>query len=120
MDMDLDDGSEPEVIEVVMMGTWTRPEAIDLLEEALPNHAHLKALWERIVVKVEDGKALIGLPITSKVTDETRDNHARHLHSLLKLLGLPLVRSPMALDLITTTDEDLRSLHYEAPVKQKK
>ena len=120
MDIDLEEGDTPTQGEVAVMGTWTRPEAIDLLEEALPNHAHLKALWERIVVKVEDGKALIGLPITSKVTDETRDNHARHLHSLLKLLGLPLVRSPMALDLITTTAEELRPLHYEPPTKPKK
>ncbi len=102
-----------------MMGTWTRPEAIDLLEEALPHAAHLKPLWERIVVKVEDGKALIGLPITSKVTDDTCDNHARHLHSLLRLLGLPLVRSPMALDRITTTSLNLRSLKYEPPAKEK-
>lgn len=120
MDIDLDE--DPSLLqgEVAVMGTWTQPEAIDLLEESLPNHAHLKALWERIVVKIENDKALIGLPITSKVTDETRDNHARHLHSLLKLLGLPLVRSPMALDLIATDGADLRPLHYEAPAKQKK
>jgi hypothetical protein len=119
MDIDLDDGSEAPEDDVVVMGTWTRPEAIDLLEDALPHAAHLKPLWERIVVKVEEGKALIGLPITSKVTDDTCDNHARHLYSLLKLLGLPLVRSPMALDRITTGGGGLRTLNYEPPAKEK-
>lgn len=119
MDIDLDEGSELNTGEVVVMGKWTRLEAIDLLEEALPNATHLKPLWERIMVKEEDGKALIGLPVTSKVTDDTCDNHARHLYSLLNLLGLPIVRSPMALDRITTSNEGLRPLHYTPPAKEK-
>ncbi len=120
MEFDFDDDAELPEGDVMVMGTWTRPEAIDLLEDALPNAAHLQPLWERIVVKLEDGKALVGLPITSKVTDENCDNHARHLHSLLRMLGLPLVSSPMALDRIRTSEAELRPLHYEAPEREKK
>ena len=120
MDFDFDDDTELPEGEVLVMGVWTRPEAIDLLEEALPHVEHLQPLWERIVVKVEDGKALVGLPVTSKITDETCDNHARHLHSLLRMLGLPLVKSPMALERITSLSEDLRPLHYVPPERDKK
>jgi len=119
MKIDFDDGERPED-EVVVMGVWTRVEAIGLLEDALPLHAHLQALWERIVVKEEDGKALIGLPLTAKVTSETCDNHARHLFSLLRMLGLPVVTSPMALEQISTGAEGLRPLHYVPPEREKK
>ncbi len=95
-----------------MMGTWTQPEAIELLEEALNHASHLKPLWERIRVKEEGGRSLIGLPISSKVTDDTCDNHARHLWSLLNVLGLPLVPSPMALQRFDVDEDDLRPLIY--------
>jgi hypothetical protein len=120
MDFDFDDEDQLPDGDVVVMGLWTRPEAIDVLEDALHQQPHLQPLWERIVVLVEEGRALIGLPITSKVTDETCDNHARHLHSLLRMLGLPLVKSPMALERIQVTDADLRPLNYEPPEREKK
>jgi hypothetical protein len=104
---------------VTMVATWTDPAAIELLETSLPHVTHLKPLWERIRVKIVDGRACIGLPLSAKVTDETCDNHARHLYSLFNLLGVPLVPSPMALQRITLEDGDMRPLFYVDPKEEK-
>ncbi len=104
---------------VTMVATWTDPAAVELLETAIPNMTHLKPLWERIRVKVEDGRALVGLPISAKVTDETCDNHARHFWSLLNLLGVPLVPSPMALKRLEVDLLELRPLFYIDPKEEK-
>lgn len=112
--MDDDEADDIFVFEgaTTVMGTWTQPEAIELLEEALNHAGHLKPLWERIRVKDEGTRSLIGLPISSKVTDDTCDNHARHLWSLLNVLGLPLVPSPMALQRIEVDEAELRPLIF--------
>jgi hypothetical protein len=102
-----------------MVATWTDPAAVELLEAALPLTTHLKPLWERIRVKVEDQRACVGLPISAKVTDETCDNHARHFWSLLNLLGVPLVPSPMALQRIEVDAEGVRPLFYIDPKEEK-
>ena len=105
------DASQSE--EVVMMGTWTRPEAVELIEDALPQAAHLRPLWERVLIKDAEGRSLIGLPLSSKVTEDTCDNHARHLWSLFNMLGLPLVTSPMALKRFRVPRSQLRPLNYD-------
>jgi hypothetical protein len=104
---------------IVMIGTWTEPTAITLLEAAIPNVTHLKPLWERIRVLVVDDRAWVGLPITAKVTDENADNHARHLYSLLNLLGVPLAASPMSLERHEADPEDLAPLFYLDPKVEK-
>ena len=104
---------------VTMVATWTDPAAVELLEAALPHTTHLKPLWERIRVKVEEQRALVGLPISAKVTDETCDNHSRHFWSLLNLLGVPLVPSPMALKRMEVDGADLRPLFYIDPKEEK-
>lgn len=104
---------------VTMVATWTDPAAVELLEAALPHTTHLKPLWERIRVLVEDQRALVGLPISAKVTDETCDNHARHFWSLLNLLGVPIVPSPMALKRLEVDGEGLRPLFYIDPKEEK-
>lgn len=105
--------------QTVLVGTWTEPTAIELLEAALYNTTHLKPLWERIRVQIVDGRAWVGMPITSKVTDENADNHARHFYSLLNLMGVPLVPSPMALERLEVPTEDLKPLHYIDPKVEK-
>jgi len=97
--------------------TWTDPAAIDLLEAAIANAGHLKPLWERIRVREEpDGRALVGVPVSNKVTQETCDNHARHFFSLLNLLGVPLVPSPMSLQTLELDDPNsVRALVYDDP-----
>jgi hypothetical protein len=105
--------SEENSSELVMVATWTDPAAVELLEAALPNAAHLKPLWERILVYTEGGRACIGLPITAKVTDDSVENHARHLYSLFNLLGLPLVPSPMALKRVRVPADGARPLIFE-------
>ena len=104
---------------VTMVATWTDPAAVELLEAALPHTTHLKPLWERIRVKVESQRACVGLPISAKVTDETCDNHARHFWSLLNLLGVPLVPTPMGLQRLEVEGEGLRPLFYVDPKEEK-
>jgi len=118
---DIDEVEEPEDlgVDVTLMAAWTDPAAITLLEQALPNTSHLKPLWERIRVHIVDGRACVGLPIASKVNDETCDNHARHLYSLLNLLGVPLATSPMALIQVVVNSKQLRPLHYVDPRVEK-
>ena len=115
-DLDLDPEADTRV---VMIGTWTEPTAITLLEAAIPNITHLKPLWERIRVLIVDDRAWVGLPITNKVTDENADNHARHLYSLLNLLGVPLAASPMSLERHEAFPEDLAPLFYLDPKVEK-
>ena len=116
----IDDLDQNEENAVVMVGVWTEPTAIELLETAIPNATHLKPLWERIRVEVIDDRAWIGLPITNKVTDENADNHARHFYSLLNLLGVPLAPSPMSLERRELTDETpLKPLFYLDPKVEK-
>ncbi|MEE2829466.1 MAG: hypothetical protein VX498_09770 [Myxococcota bacterium] len=105
--------------QVMMSGTWTESAAIELLEAALPNTTHLKPLWERIRVYRKDNACWVGLPITAKVSDEAADNHARHLYSLLNLLGVPLVPSPMALERLVVERDELAPLHYIDPRVEK-
>ncbi len=104
-------------VAITMMVTWTDPAAIELLEAAIANAGHLKPLWERIRVREEpDGRALVGVPVSNKVTQETCDNHARHFYSLLNLLGVPLVPSPMSLQRLDVADAaTVRPLHFEDP-----
>ena len=99
------------------MMTWTDPAAIELLEAAISSAGHLKPLWERIRVREEpDGRAMVGVPVANKVTQETCDNHARHFYSLLNLLGVPLVPSPMSLQRLDVDNPDsIRPLHFEDP-----
>jgi len=114
------DDLDPEAEDRIMMiGTWTEPTAITLLEAAIPNVTHLKPLWERIRVQIIDDRAWVGLPITAKVTSENADNHARHLYSLLNLLGVPLASSPMSLERHEAIPEDLKPLFYLDPKVEK-
>jgi len=114
------DEQEVKIVpDVTMMGCWTDPAAVELLESSLVHATHLKPLWERILVKEDDGRVCIGLPLATKVTEDNLDNHARHFWSLLNLLGLPLVPSPMALDQVEFPRDQLRPLHYIDPKAEK-
>lgn len=118
--MIIDDLESKEEVTAVMVGVWTAPTAIELLEAAIIEATHLKPLWERIRVEVIDDRAWVGLPITSKVTDENADNHARHFFSLLNLLGVPLAPSPMALERRELVDDgNLKPLFYLDPKVEK-
>ena len=100
--------SDPEP--VVLIAALSEAAAVQLIEAALPHASHLRPLWERILVGEYDGQMAIGVPITSKVTTDTIENHSRHLYSLLNLLGVPLVTSPMALTIIEIQRSALRPL----------
>jgi len=117
--MIIDDLEPEENTRTVMIGTWTEPTAVQLLETAIPNATHLKPLWERIRVQIIDDRAWVGLPITAKVTDENADNHARHFYSLLNLLGVPLAPSPMSLERHEAEPEELKPLFYLDPKVEK-
>ena len=95
---------------VVLVAALSEQAAVDLIEAALPHATHLHPLWERILVGGYDGKMAIGVPITTKVTSDTIENHSRHLYSLLNLLGVPLVTSPMALSTVEIPRHGLRPL----------
>lgn len=111
----MDDEAPARVGPVTMIGTWTDPAAIEVLEAALPATGHLRPLLERIRVRVGDGRACVGIPLGSRVTDESCDNHARHLFSLLTLLGVKLVPSPMALERVQVDAAELRPLRFAEP-----
>ena len=89
---------------------YTEPEGIDLLEARLEDALHLRPMWERIRTGESEGRFFIGMPITSKVTGDTVENHSRHLHSLLRLLDLPLTSSYDQVERIEVPDEQLRAL----------
>ena len=85
-------------------------EGVDLLESRLEDSLHLRPMWERMRVGESDGRTFIGLPITSKVTSDTIENHARHLHSLLRLLDLRLTTSHEQVATVEVETATLRSL----------
>ncbi|MBN94010.1 MAG: hypothetical protein CL928_08040 [Deltaproteobacteria bacterium] len=101
---------QPDDDVVVLVAALSEQAAVDLIEAALPHATHLRPLWERILVGGYDGQMAIGVPITTKVTSDTIENHSRHLYSLLNLLGVPLVTSPMALSTLEIPRSDLRAL----------
>ncbi len=67
-------------------------------------------MWERMRTGDTDGRTFLGLPIATKVTSDTIENHARHLHSLLRLLDLRLTNSYMDVATVEVNPDTMRSL----------
>ncbi|MBJ95397.1 MAG: hypothetical protein CMP23_13120 [Rickettsiales bacterium] len=107
---------------LILVGAVIDPAAIVLVEASLHQATHLRPLWERLVVgeEPEQGRTVLGLPLSNKVTSDSIDNHSRHLFSLLNLLGVPLVTSPMMLERYDLERSSLRRLNGPAPRGDKK
>ena len=107
---------------LILVGAVIDPAAIVLVEASLHQATHLRPLWERLVVgeEPEQGRTVLGLPLSNKVTSDSIDNHSRHLFSLLNLLGVPLVTSPMMLERYDLERSSLRRLKGPAPRGDKK
>ncbi len=82
--------SEEDDEGTTLVVAYVDPDSIRLLEQRLEESLHLRPMWERIRTGESDGRAFLGLPVASKVTQDTVENHARHLHSLLRLMDLPI------------------------------
>jgi hypothetical protein len=105
------DGGDPLLgDDVVLVGATVDASDVLRLEAALAAAQHLKPQWERIQVGARDGKAVLGLPLLSRATEDAVDNHARHLVSLLSLLGVPLAGSHSALRKFDLHRSELRAL----------
>ena len=85
----------------------------------MANATHLKPMWERVRIKDDGDRVLIGVPVHNKVTQETCDNHKRHFYSLLNLLGVPLATSPMALTEIEVFLDEVRPIPFDDPKSKK-
>jgi len=112
----IDEGS------VVLVAATIDPAAVILVEAALHHAPHLRPLWERLLVgeEPEQGRTVLGLPLSNKVTSDSIENHSRHLFSLFNLLGVPLVSSPMMLDRFDVKRSAMRTLNGPAPRSEKK
>jgi cell division protein FtsB len=95
--------------DLVMVAALTEPLAIELLLASLPDAMHLRPLWERLVVVDLPECIAIGLPIATKVTKDSVENHRRHLFSLLSLLKVPLVTDARHLHRITVSRDAVRT-----------
>lgn len=89
---------------------YTEPEGVALLEAKLEDSLHLRPMWEKLRTGEANGRTFLGLPITTKVTRDTIENHSRHLHSLLRLLDLPLTSSYLQVEEIEVPADALRAL----------
>jgi len=107
---------------MVMIAAIIDPAAIALVEESLHHATHLRPLWERLLVgeEPEQGRTILGMPMSNKVTSDTIENHSRHLFSLFNLLGVPLVSSPMMLQRFDVTRDAMRGLNGPAVRADKK
>lgn len=94
---------------------FLEPEGVDLVEAKLVDSLHLRPMWERMRTGQSDGRTFLGLPIASKVTDDTVENHARHLHSLLRLLDLRLTTRFDEVATVEVETDGLRALEVLAP-----
>ena len=114
-----------EVVEdgtLVLVAAVIDPAAVVLVEAALHNATHLRPLWERLLVgeEPEQGRTVLGLPLSHKVTSDSIDNHSRHLFSLFNLLGVPLVSSPMMLERFDVYSSAMRALKGPPARNEKK
>ena len=107
---------------VVMVAAVIDPAAVALVEQALHHATHLRPLWERLLVgeEPEQGRTILGMLLSNKVTSDSIDNHSRHLFSLFNLLGMPLVSSPMMLERFDVERERLRTLNGPVARSDKK
>ncbi len=100
-----------EVAELTtLVVAYLEPEAVHLLECRLEDSLHLRPMWERMRTGDCDGRTFLGLPIATKVTNDTIENHARHLHSLLRLLDLRLTNSYMDVSTVKVDMETVRGI----------
>lgn len=83
---------------------------IEAIEATLADLLHLKPLWERLLVGEHDGRSVVGLAIGQKVTADSLENHARHLYSLLNVLGAVHGVGPGAIRKVDIPRARLRAL----------
>ena len=103
--------SEEEAGELTtVVVAYTEPEAVALLEARLVDSLHLRPMWERMRAGEHNGRTFLGIPIGSKVTDDSVENHSRHFHSLLRLLDLPLTTSYLQVETVEVAEDTLREL----------
>ncbi len=128
MSEDFEEAENEDVVEepgsnmLIMVGAVIDPAAVVLVEQALHHATHLRPLWERLLVgeEPEQGRTILGMPLTNKVTGDSIDNHSRHLFSLFNLLGVPLVSSPMMLQRFDVQRDAMRSLNGPVARSDKK
>jgi len=102
---------ETETLVVAFMGD----DGSEAVQAASVNATHLKAMWERLRVGKAGGVDFVGLPIGNKVNDDSIENHSRHLHSLLRLLGLPFTSSYTDVSVVEVQKDSLTSLPDPQP-----
>ena len=100
-----------ETVVVAFMGT----DGAQALAAAAANATHLKAMWERLRLGVAGGVDFVGIPIGNKVNDDSIENHSRHLHSLLRLLGVPLTTSFKDVAVVEVAAEVLQPIPEPPP-----
>ncbi len=100
-----------ETLVVAFMGTDGRA----ALQEAAAEATHLKAMWEKLRLGQAEGVDFVGVPIGNKVNDDSIENHSRHLHSLLHLMGVPLTKSHMDITKVVVPEEILEPIPEPEP-----
>lgn len=100
-----------ETLVVAFMGA----DGGEALASAASEATHLKAMWERLRVGKAGGVDFVGLPIGNKVNDDSIENHSRHLHSLLRLMGLPLTNSYQDVAVVEVPADSLSALPEPPP-----
>ncbi len=100
-----------ETVVVAFMGT----DGAQALTDAVADAAHLKPMWERLRFGVAGGVDFVGIPIGNKVSDDSIENHSRHLHSLLQLLEVPITNSFKDVAVVEVAEEILQPIPEPPP-----
>jgi len=103
-----------ETLVVAFMGTDGRA----ALQAAVGDATHLKAMWEKLRVGQAEGVDFVGVPIGNKVNDDSIENHSRHLHSLLHLMGVPLTKSHMDITKVVVPEATLEPIPEPEPASE--
>lgn len=110
------DGKSHDLVPMILLPVDARD--VSVMEGTLVDLLHLKPLWERLLVGEADGRTIVGLQVAQKVSADSLENHARHLYSLLHVLGASLSVGPGAIRRVDVPRARLRPLRApEAPIK---